>query len=105
VNGHLNGWDRFSACVAKLEQATEARGDALAEGAIGPGVVELKALLNAWGKEHPLPKPIKPGPFFGPATTAAVKAFQRANGIQPTGRVGRKTRSALESAAQPAVMH
>jgi predicted chitinase len=105
VNGHLNGWDRFSAHVAKLEQATGAKGDALAEGAIGPAVVELKALLNAWGKEHPLPKPIKPGPFFGPATTAAVKAFQKANGIQATGRVGAKTRTALGAAAHVEVVH
>ena len=105
VNGGLNGWDRFSSLVERLEQATEAAGDALAEGSIGPGVVELKALLNAWGREHPLPKPMKPGPFFGPATTAAVKAFQKANKIQPTGRVGQKTRIALEAAAKMEVTH
>jgi len=104
VNGHLNGWDRFSSFVSRLEQATEAKGDALAEGAIGPDVVELKRLLNVWGVGHPLPKPMKPGPFFGPATTAAVKAFQKLNGIQPTGRVGLKTRTALEAAAQPTVV-
>jgi predicted chitinase len=105
VNGGLNGWDRFSALVDRLEQATLAKGDALAEGAIGPEVVELKALLNAWGKTHPLPKPIKPGPLFGPATTAAVKAFQNASGIQPTGRVGQKTRTALEATARTEVVH
>jgi predicted chitinase len=105
VNGGLNGWDRFNALVDRLEQATQAKGDALAEGSIGPGVVELKALLNAWGKTHPLPKPIKSGPYFGPATTAAVKAFQSANRIQPTGRVGGKTRTALEAAVRTTMVH
>jgi predicted chitinase len=102
VNGGLNGWDKFSALVDRLEKAAHAKGDALSEGYIGPGVVELKTLLNAWGKKHPLPKPIKPGPYFGPATTAAVKAFQKAHGIQPTGKVGGKTRAALEAALKPA---
>ena len=101
VNGGTNGLDRFKVLVAKLEAATQAKGDALALGYIGPGVVELKALLNAWGKTHPLPKPIKPGPYFGPATESAVIAFQKANGIQPTGRVGAKTRAALEAAVRP----
>ena len=55
-------------------------------GAIGPDVIELKRLLVKWGKPHPLPQPLKLTPLFGEATTAAVKAFQRANGIQPTGR-------------------
>jgi predicted chitinase len=102
VNGGFNGWDRFNALVARLEHATGTREGQLVEGALGPDVVELKAMLNAWGRQHPLPKPLKPGPFFGPATTAAVKAFQKANGIQPTGRVGGKTRTALEAAAQVA---
>jgi predicted chitinase len=105
VNGGLNGWDRFNALVDRLEQATQAKGEALAEGSIGPGVLALKALLNAWGKTHPLPKPMKPGPYFGPATTAAVKAFQNAHGIQATGRVGAKTRTALEAAARPTIVH
>jgi len=107
VNGGLNGWERFNSLVERLEKATKAKGDALSEGYIGPGVVELKALLNAWGKTHPLPKPIKAGPFFGPATTEAVKAFQKTHGIEPTGKVGAKTRAALEAAvhAAPAAAH
>ena len=100
VNGGLNGFDRFSSLVNRLEQATEARGAALLPGAIGPDVVKLKRLLVAWGKSHPLPQPLKPTPLFGEATTAAVKTFQRANGIQPTGRVGQKTWAALEKAAK-----
>ena len=87
--------------MTRLEQATEARGAALLPGAIGPDVVKLKRLLLAWGKSHPLPQPLKLTPFFGEATTAAVKAFQRANGVRPTGRVGQKTFAALEKPAKP----
>jgi predicted chitinase len=105
VNGGLNGWDRFSTLVGRLEQATAAKGSALVEGSLGPDVIALKKLLRVWGQEHPLPKPLKLTPLFGPATTAAVKAFQKANGIQATGKVGRKTWTALEAAAQPGVMH
>jgi predicted chitinase len=105
VNGGLNGWDRFSSIVAKLEQAASAKEGVLVEGALGPDVIALKKLLRTWGKEHPLPKPLKPTPLFGPATTAAVKAFQKANGIQATGKVGRKTWEALEAAAKTEVMH
>ena len=105
VNGGLNGWDRFSSIVTRLEQATAAKEGVLVEGSLGPDVIALKKLLRTWGKAHPLPKPLKLTPLFGPATTAAVKAFQKANGIQATGKVGRKTWLALEAAAQPGVMH
>ena len=100
VNGGLNGWDRFDALVTSLEHAHDAKPQALVEGAIGPDVVRLKALLTAWGKTHPLPKPLQPTPLFGPATTEAVKAFQKAHGIQATGKVGQKTWQALEPTAK-----
>jgi hypothetical protein len=100
VNGGLNGWDRFESLVNRLEQATHHAGDTLAEGAIGPGVVELKRMLIAWGRTNPLPQPIADTPVFGAATTAAVKAFQQAEKIQPaSGKVGQKTWDALEKAA------
>jgi predicted chitinase len=105
VNGGLNGWDRFNELVTSLEQANDTKAQALVEGAIGPDVVRLKGLLTAWGKSHPLPKPIQKTPLFGPATTAAVKAFQKTQGIQPTGKVGRKTWQALDAAAKSAEGH
>jgi hypothetical protein len=105
VNGGLTHIDLFSAIVGKLEKATAAKEGVLVEGSLGPDVVALKKLLRAWGQEHPLPKPLKLTPLFGPATTAAVKAFQKASGIQATGKVGRKTWLALEAAAKPDVMH
>jgi predicted chitinase len=102
VNGGLNGWKRFKSLVGQLEQAVDAKGQVLQEGAIGPDVRKLKRLLTAWGAAHRLPKPIKSSPIFGPATTEAVKAFQKANGIQATGKVGQKTWNALEAAAKAA---
>ena len=65
--------------------------------ALGPDVIALKKLLRAWGKEHPLPKPLKLTPLFGPATTEAVKAFQKANGIEQTGRIDKATVAALNA--------
>jgi predicted chitinase len=100
VNGGLNGFDRFSSLVARLEKAIDAKGEALSEGAIGPQVVELKRLLKAWGREHPFAKPIQDTPVFGPATTQAVKAFQKANRIQATGSVGPPTWKAIRAAAK-----
>lgn len=100
VNGGLNGWARFQSLIARLERAGGRNGRGLSEGAIGPDVVKLKRLLKAWGKQHLLPKPIRPTPLFGPATTDAVKAFQKTHGIQATGKVGKKTWNALEAAVQ-----
>jgi murein L,D-transpeptidase YcbB/YkuD len=62
-------------------------------------VTRLKALLTTWGLSHALPQPLASSASFGAATTAAVKAFQKANGIQPTGKVGDSTWQALQSAA------
>ena len=85
VNGGLNGWDRFSGLVQALEKAAAAKGSTLVEGVFSPDVVRLKALLGLHGAD----------PCFDAATTAAVKAFQKAHGIQPTGKVGQPTWDAL----------
>ena len=99
VNGGLNGWERFSGLVEALERAAAAAGDTLVEGVTSPDVTRLKALLKTWSRAHALPQPLAATPTFGPATTAAVKAFQRSSGIQPTGKVGDPTWQALEAAA------
>jgi len=99
VNGGLNGWPRFSGLVQGLEKAAAGAGDTLVEGVTSPDVTRLKALLTTWSLAHALPQPLAATPTFGPATTAAVEAFQRTSGIQPTGKVGDPTWQALEAAA------
>ena len=99
VNGGLNGWPRFSGLVKALQKAADAKGDTLTEGSNSPDVVRLKGLLTTWGLMHALPGPLSDSANFGAGTTAAVKAFQKANGIRATGKVGEPTWQALESAA------
>jgi hypothetical protein len=101
VNGGLNGWPRFIGLVRELKPAAEAKGNALAEGVSSPDVVRLKRLLTVWGQRNGVPLHFAAGLNFGPATKDAVKAFQLAKGIQPTGKVGKKTWIALEAAAGP----
>lgn len=40
---------------------------------------------------------------YGPATLVAVWAFQKVNGIEPTGKIGKKTRAAFEDPKLPKV--
>lgn len=52
------------------------------------------------GAHESVAQPVAATPVFGSATTAAVRAFQRAHKIQPaSGKVGQKTWDALEKAA------
>jgi putative peptidoglycan binding protein len=67
----------------------------LKQGSQGPDVIRLKHLLEAWAKTHPLQIPIADTPVFGKATVDAVKAFQRANHLDPDGKVGSDTWKAL----------
>ena len=60
----------------------------LKKGSQGPEVVELKRLLEVWGKTHPLPKPLAKTPVFGEATVIDVKAFQESAGLTGDGKVG-----------------
>jgi peptidoglycan hydrolase-like protein with peptidoglycan-binding domain len=66
-------------------------GEKLAIGSSGTPVVELQQRLNDAGANPPLAVDGK----FGPGTQRAVIAFQRANGLQPDGVVGPKTRAKL----------
>ncbi len=62
----------------------------------GPDVLAVQRRLAALGYE--------PGPLdgvYGPATAAAVTAFQRAAGIAVDGIVGLETRKALAAARAP----
>lgn len=52
-----------------------------------PEVKDFQQKLNEWRTANKL-EPLKEDGFFGPKTEAAVKAFQKANGLPPTGRAG-----------------
>ena len=91
-------------CCATVAPAAVARrstgehlGDrALRAGASGRDVRELQKALRKAG--FPVPADGR----FGPSTVRAVKRFQRAAELTPTGVVGRKTVAALQAAAQGA---
>ena len=107
VNGGLNGWDRFSTLVERLERAVAAKRAAveperpvLREGMRHPAVKQLKAALGPWIQAN------APGAqahfdrtnVFGRGLGDAVEIFQRANGLTPNRVVGRETWVALERA-------
>jgi len=71
-------------------------GAELAEGATGEAVRALQERLKDLGYF-----PSYVTGYFGPITRTAVIAFQNANGIEPVGFVGPKTRAALDAAAAP----
>ena len=64
----------------------------LASGATGAAVVLAQQRLNAWGTRPAL----KTDGTFGPATLAAVKAFQHAHGLTADGVIGPATWAKLE---------
>lgn len=74
------------------------RRDTIRKGAKGPTVVEAQGLLIRAG--YSLPKHGADG-RYGAETEAAVKAFQRDNGLTADGIVGPKTWAALDQTAQP----
>jgi len=73
--------------------ATVAARPVLRQGATGPAVVELQTLLTRAG--HSTSRDGN----FGPATHAAVVAFQGRHGLTPDGIVGPKTWAALVAAS------
>jgi putative chitinase len=64
------------------------------QGAAGHGAVWVQQAINKLGTEPPL---IVDG-VFGPATAAAVKAFQLAHGLDADGKVDPQTVDAMEQA-------
>jgi hypothetical protein len=80
-------------------QGTVANGAPLTLGAKGPAVASWQTQLNGWLRlTAPTQKPLTPDGSFGPATQAATKALQTAQGITPDGTVDPSTRRALQLA-------
>jgi peptidoglycan hydrolase-like protein with peptidoglycan-binding domain len=82
------------AAVAKRPNRTHLGDRALRAGAAGADVRELQKALRKAGFS------VKVDGQFGPSTVRAVKRFQRAANLTPSGTVGRKTVEALRAAAQ-----
>ncbi len=91
------GWDYFLNLVrAELGQAPESTEDTtplLLYGYTGEAVKRLQTILNTQGFD------LEVDGSFGPATLAAVKAFQENNGLDPDGKVGPLTWGKLLNAA------
>ncbi|HEX5751214.1 MAG TPA: peptidoglycan-binding protein [Archangium sp.] len=87
---------RSSAALAPRATTALAAPPTLRLNASGPAVTSLQNKLQAAG--------FNPGAAdgsFGPKTLAAVKAFQKAKGLEADGVVGPKTWSALDKATAP----
>jgi peptidoglycan hydrolase-like protein with peptidoglycan-binding domain len=82
------------AAVAKRSNRAHLGDRALRPGASGTDVRELQKALRKAGFS------VKVDGQFGSATVRAVKRFQRAAQLTPSGTVGRKTLAALEAAAK-----
>ena len=67
-------------------------GTPLRQGSRGPNVVRLQVILNRIGQNYPaIPRIPAVDGIFGPATEAAVRAFQRIFGLDVDGVVGKAT--------------
>jgi hypothetical protein len=72
----------------------------LKDGAKGDDVKQTQALLNRFGYRDGEGKPLREDGDFGTRSTAAVKAFQHAHGLEADGVIGNKTREALQAATK-----
>lgn len=70
----------------------------LSRGSNGNDVMELQKILIAQGFMS-----VAANGNFGPATEAAVKAYQKAHGLEAVGAVGPQTRALLNQGATPTV--
>ncbi|MDX6647633.1 MAG: hypothetical protein QOK40_3360 [Miltoncostaeaceae bacterium] len=90
-------WPALGRPTACLEALPTVRPYAtLRAGHRGDPVVWLQMRLRAWGR------PLPPSGVFGPATRAAVAAFQAAQGLPVSGRADPPTWSALLEPPEPA---
>jgi murein DD-endopeptidase / murein LD-carboxypeptidase len=76
-------------------------GGSATSGSVGKNITSTRTeiiqhALNVWGGYKPNGNRIATDGSFGPQTTAAVKAFQRANNLTPDGIVGPATLAALK---------
>ncbi|MFZ5637650.1 MAG: XVIPCD domain-containing protein, partial [Pseudomonadota bacterium] len=70
----------------------------LQQGSTGPDVARLQTLLNNQGFRGPDGQPLPVNGNFDASTTHALKAFEKANGLEQNGIAGPKTLEALERA-------
>jgi len=94
--GGLEGGDLGPLTPEKAWARVLSGGVALRQGADGPGVEHLQALLKAAGQD------VTVDGDFGPGTRRAVIAFQAAEKLEPDGVVGKGTATALQGKASPA---
>jgi murein L,D-transpeptidase YcbB/YkuD len=95
---HRNAYDTRLAAAYARHKARLGRPnppDGLARGARGEAVRELQSDLVRNGFT------LVVDGMFGPATESALRAFQQANGIEPTGIACAATREAMAGAARP----
>ncbi|MDZ5647084.1 L,D-transpeptidase family protein [Nitrospirillum sp. BR 11828] len=79
-----------AAPAPKVEKAS----DALKPGMVDPRVPALRARLVATGEAKPLPNPLPKGTnpeLYDDALAASVKEFQRRQGQEPDGAIGKRT--------------
>jgi hypothetical protein len=91
-----SGPDAYKLTTPTLSQVRSGEG-VMQRGMGGADVRELQKLLNAQGAQPPLALDGK----FGPKTEAALKAFQRANGVQQTGVLGKQTLGRFDANPRP----
>lgn len=86
------------ATTAHAPSSHAAPHDVLKEGMRGSDVHALQEQLTRLGYHGAHGAPLKPDGHFGPATKAAVEAFQRDRHLQPDGEVGSLTHHQLTNA-------
>ena len=64
----------------------------------------LQTMLRVLSEDDPSLPPLVPDGIYGPETVTAVSAFQRRNGISPTGNADQLTWEAITQAYQPALI-
>lgn len=94
--GQTWNWSYYMALIARCSGVTT---EGLGRGSSGPAVRSLQDRLVGLGFLLPADAATAPG-LFGPFTQAAVIAFQRANGVPPTGYYGTLSAAAMSRSVQ-----